>query len=467
MSTYIHFTEEQKQRANSVDLEEFLKRQGETLIPSGREKRLKSDHSITVRGNEWFDHAAEEGGLAIDFVQKFYGLSFPDAVTMLLGGEQGEVYTKASTKEEVRKPFELPPKNNEMRRVFAYLMKHRFIDRDVISFFAKEKLVYESRELSADKTKEHHNAIFVGYDEIGVPRHAHKKGIYTEGKSFRGNIDSSNPCYSFHCLGSSDRIYVFEAPIDMLSFITIHKNSNWKKHSYVTLCGVSEQALLKMLEINPSLSHVVLCLDYDPAGIEACEKISDMLIEKNITCSRLFSNRKDWNEDLKDKQNMPSIPAEEHPHHLLKDELCKEILVLVKGVEKIEINHSDGEKSFKEAQQQNGSQAEAMKTASAIFLCLALKEYRQIGKAMTAEEIVRKMSNDFRSYQNRGRLNPTLTDIEAQLSAFKKQRGIVSELEKTAIAEHYEKTALELLKSTIRLELTLQKQVQAPLLKMA
>ncbi|MDD3995643.1 MAG: hypothetical protein PHC42_02970, partial [Bacilli bacterium] len=67
MSTYIHFTEEQKQRANSVDLVEFLQKQGEKLLPSGREKRLASDHSITVRGNEWYDHALEQGGLAIDF----------------------------------------------------------------------------------------------------------------------------------------------------------------------------------------------------------------------------------------------------------------------------------------------------------------------------------------------------------------------------------------------------------------
>lgn len=51
---YIHFTEDQKLRANSVDLVEFLRRQGEKLIPSGRDKRLASDHSITVRGNEWY-----------------------------------------------------------------------------------------------------------------------------------------------------------------------------------------------------------------------------------------------------------------------------------------------------------------------------------------------------------------------------------------------------------------------------
>ena len=51
MGEFVYFTEEQKQRANAVDLEDFLSRQGEKLLRSGREKRLASDHSITVRGN--------------------------------------------------------------------------------------------------------------------------------------------------------------------------------------------------------------------------------------------------------------------------------------------------------------------------------------------------------------------------------------------------------------------------------
>ena len=84
MGEFVYFTEEQKQRANAVDLEDFLSRQGEKLLRSGREKRLASDHSITVRGNRWYDHATEKGGCAIDFVRMFYNQSFPDAVTMLL-----------------------------------------------------------------------------------------------------------------------------------------------------------------------------------------------------------------------------------------------------------------------------------------------------------------------------------------------------------------------------------------------
>ena len=211
---YIHFTDEQKLRANSVDLVEFLRRQGEKLIPSGRDKRLASDHSITVRGSEWYDHEAEEGGGPISFVQTFYGLSYPEAVTRLLGGEKGEVYQPAQKKEqEEPKEFALPPANQTMRRVYAYLLQQRHISREILNTFAQKGLIYESRELSKDKTKEYHNAVFVGTDEHGVARHAHKRGIYTQGKSYRGNVEGCDPRHSFHWTGSSERLYVFEAPI--------------------------------------------------------------------------------------------------------------------------------------------------------------------------------------------------------------------------------------------------------------
>ena len=75
MQASIPFTEEQKDRAAHVDLEEFLRRRGETLLSAGRGKRMKSDHSITIRGCRWFDHAVQKGGGAISFVQNYYGLS--------------------------------------------------------------------------------------------------------------------------------------------------------------------------------------------------------------------------------------------------------------------------------------------------------------------------------------------------------------------------------------------------------
>ena len=135
MAQYIHFTDEQKQRAAEVDLEEFLRQRGEKLLPSGRDKRLDRDHSVTIRGCEWFDHDSRQGGNAISFVRWFYNYSYPEAVKVLLGGEQGTIYPSAAEREKPpQKPFELPEANTNMRRIFAYLMKHRHIDRDVIAY---------------------------------------------------------------------------------------------------------------------------------------------------------------------------------------------------------------------------------------------------------------------------------------------------------------------------------------------
>ena len=229
MGTYIHFTNEQKERANSVDLEEFLRRRGEKLLRSGREFRLERRHRITVRGSEWYDHAARQGGYAVSFVQHYYGMSYQEAMELLLGNELGETYPAAEPKrEEPPKPFALPPPHTDMRRVYAYLMKQRHISRGVISHFARAGLLYEDTQ--------YHNCVFVGTDEQGVPQHAHKRSTNSQGKSFKVNVEGSRPQYSFHHVGQDGLLYVFEAPIDLLSFLTLYPD-RWQEHSYVALCG--------------------------------------------------------------------------------------------------------------------------------------------------------------------------------------------------------------------------------------
>ena len=290
MAKYIHFTEEQKRQAAAVDLEFFLRSRGEKLIPSGREKRLASDHSITVRGNEWYDHAEEQGGQAVSFVQKFYGLSYPEAVSLLLGNEPGRAYPAVKGKEpEERKPFQLPPPNRDMRRVYAYLVKHRRIDPVVVSAFAKADLLYEDAN--------YHNAVFVGKDENGVARHAHKRSTNTIGKAFRLNVEGSDPKHSFHHIGTDGSLYVFEAPIDLLSYITLHPEY-WQEHTYVACCGTSALPVLEMLSRLPNINTVYLCLDNDKAGHTASKRMEELLADRDVTTLRLTPNNKDWNEDL-------------------------------------------------------------------------------------------------------------------------------------------------------------------------
>lgn len=286
---YIPFTPEQVEQANQVDLEEFLLQHGEKLLRSGPEKRLASNHSVTIRGNEWFDHADRKGGKAVTFVERYLDVPFQEAMQILLG-EQGVVYAPAQPKrEEPPKPFELPPAHTDNRRVRAYLERTRKISGEVLRTFEKEGLIYEDSQ--------YHNAVFVGFDEAGVARHAHKRSTNTQGRQFKINVEGCNARYSFHWTGSSDKIYVFEAPIDMLSFISM--KPDWQQHSYVGLCGLSEHALIQQLEEHPQLSDIVLCMDNDEAGIAARNRIKHILQERGYTkVSSLLPSSKDWNEDI-------------------------------------------------------------------------------------------------------------------------------------------------------------------------
>ena len=323
---YIPFTDEQKILANSVDLEQFLRMRGEKLERVGREHKLiyydgsgKHD-SITINGSTWFDHKNQVGGGAIKFMQEFYDMDFQTAVQELLGQRVSPLShspPKVSAKEE-KKEFRLSEANANMHRVYAYLIKQRFIAAEVITHFAKQHTLY--------KDKEHHNAVFVGLDKNGVPRQAHKRSTSTFGNSFRITCEGSDTRYSFAHFGESGKLFVFEAPIDMMSFLTLYPK-DWQKHSYIAMNGVYENAVLTALENHSNLSEIVLCVDNDEGGIEAVDRLRDILAEKGYTdVKRLAPEFKDWNEVLKAKNGATALPAVPHKR---KEEYLKEVSQLL------------------------------------------------------------------------------------------------------------------------------------------
>lgn len=79
------YTQEQIARANQVNLEHFLRLQGEQLIKSGNEYRWKRHDSLTIKGNKWFRYSQSKGGYPIEFVMEFFDKMFPEAVQMLIG----------------------------------------------------------------------------------------------------------------------------------------------------------------------------------------------------------------------------------------------------------------------------------------------------------------------------------------------------------------------------------------------
>ncbi len=315
-----HYSEQQIEAANNTILVAFLNSHGEQLKKFGAQ-HLWENHQVWIRDNRWYTHYDAAGGYAISFVMKYYAMGFQDAVAELLGG--GIAVCNTPTARE-KKPTELviPKANTTMNRVYAYLMNERFIAREVISFFAHERTLYEDEQ--------YHNCIFVGVDEDGVPKHIHRRGTHG---SFKQTESGSKAEYSFHHDGESEWFFVFEAPIDMLAFITLHQK-DWTTHSYVALCSVSERAILHRLKINKHIRKIVLCLDHDNAGIAACMRIKDILAQNCYNNVRmLHSVHKDWDEDVKAMNGITPIKAESDETEVIR-KLCREYISEAKELRK-------------------------------------------------------------------------------------------------------------------------------------
>ena len=282
----MQYTEEQIAKANNTDLVSFLNAQGEQLVKSGREYRWKKHDSVTISGNRWYRHSQSKGGYPVDFVMEFYYATFPEAVKMLIG-EEGEGRQKSCPAPS--KDFRLPEKNEDNEKIMKYLTKKREIEKTLVEDWIDRGDIYEE--------KKHHNVIFVGRDADGIPRYAHCRG--TGEIKYRGDVAGSDKSYGFSYRGTDNQLFVFEAAIDLLSFIQLFPK-DWKKRSYLSLGGVSSVALMTFLSERPQITSVFLCLDNDQAGNEACEKLAGEISE-GYSVIRLKPSRKDWNEILCDK----------------------------------------------------------------------------------------------------------------------------------------------------------------------
>jgi len=285
------YTQAQIDKANAVDLEKFLRAQGETLVRSGKEYRWKAHDSLTVCGNKWFRHSQSKGGLPVDFVMEFYGKSFPEAVQMLTG-EPGEAQPEADPAPSPA--FRLPLRNVTNANILNYLTQERKLSPSLVNFFIAAGDIYEDSS--------HHNVVFVGRDADGHPRYASSRGIR---EKFRQDVAGAEKAFGFAHRGTDKQLLVFEAPIDLLSFIELFPK-NWQQHNYLSLGGVSGKALRQFLSERPDVERVFLCLDADKAGEDACKRLVALLPD-SVSVTRIQPCMKDWNDVLVHRAEIPNL----------------------------------------------------------------------------------------------------------------------------------------------------------------
>lgn len=276
------------EKAKSIDLVTYFRTYmpSELVRASTNEYTTKSHDSLRMSNGLWNWCSRGFGGKnAIDFIMKTKNMRFIDAANLLLDQmnlKQPIVIDKTIKSKE--KHIIIPEKNSASNNVFLYL-KSRGIDEEIIKKCIEKNLIYEE--------KYYHNAVFVGYDELGNIRYAGCRS--TNEKVFKADATGSDKSYSFRLESTSktDTIYIFEGAIDALSYATLFKiyGQNYEEKTLISLAGVYQPAsnisqskvpiaIQKYLEKHPETRRIYLCLDNDEAGKNASKALENVLSHK-------------------------------------------------------------------------------------------------------------------------------------------------------------------------------------------
>ena len=290
-------TPEQIERANLVNLPDFLRSQGFSLKQVGREYILQEHDSLHIKNNEagevgkWFRFSENKGGNNIQFVQEFMGLDFISAVELLSNEKAIPFHSHSISKAE-------PPKNREItlhESTDLSRTMHYLHDVRGLSIASLEKLTAEGRLSQEGKTG---NAVFKIFDENGLLVGAEKVG--TSNVRFKSFDKGAADGYGFEIVsGKPANTYFFESAIDAISFADLYPEQ--RDYRLVSMAGVKPSVVtetMKRYAISPE--NIYLCTDNDKAGNEFAEK----LIARYPAMKRVTPNgAKDWNDILQGRMN--------------------------------------------------------------------------------------------------------------------------------------------------------------------
>ena len=296
----MRLSEEQIERANTVNLPQFLMQNGFELKRVGREYVWKDHDSMHIKDNApgergvWHRFSTDEGGDNIAFLRQYMNMSFVEAVEALNGEHYDRTYTPPqhthTERQQKVQAQELSfSEADNAKRVFAYLCKTRGLDYELVKSLVQSGAVAQEQKTG--------NVLFKFTDEHGKTVGAEKVGTSTEHK-FKGIATGSAGGYGFEvCRGNGSNLLFFESSIDMLSYLQMHQ-SELDDHRLVSMMGVKPQTVIDTMErygISPNM--VYLCSDNDRAGNEFAERLMTEYPDmKRIVTPDTY---KDWNDMLR------------------------------------------------------------------------------------------------------------------------------------------------------------------------
>jgi hypothetical protein len=295
----MRYTTEQTERANATSIIALLREMGysNSIEQVGRNGEYKGHGFGGLQINDTtgqfhcFSNPDLKGVGAVNFLMKFANVRFLDAMEKLGEYKDNDTYYRPHT--QIQKPvaekkeFIAPEHAENNKRVYAYLCKSRGISSDVVHTLIHAGLLYQDKK---------GNAVFLNMDKdkaIG----AHVCGTMTDVR-FKQNLGTG----SFQFVGESSvnlHAYVFESPIDMMSFMSLHSD-RISTSNFISMSGLKPNQIVEIAQQNPDLKFC-FCVDNDEAGKNFVEGMSKHIDSEKVYTSRELetANVKDYNDLLK------------------------------------------------------------------------------------------------------------------------------------------------------------------------
>ena len=283
------YTDQEIKEACNVNFIEFMESEYPDRIRHFRSEYRDTEHdSLVFYKDHYHRFSNEDHGNAINYLQKYIGLTFIESVDKLLdfGLLHNSQYNIPTESEKPVKTIYRPIKNGNIENVYDYL-ENRNIDTQYIqSELGRNKMYSSSVKNEGD------NYICFANDELKfyILKNTESTGI--KNMIVSGNEGGywwftpfDEDLEQYDCIFN---VYVCESPIDAISLYRL-KNI---PAVYCAMGGLKDVSLKQICERFSDRKHykIMIAVDNDEAG--------NQFYEKHNEFERVVPEFKDWNEDL-------------------------------------------------------------------------------------------------------------------------------------------------------------------------
>lgn len=306
MKEFKRYSAEQIEQANNTDISDYVQSHFH-CEKAGKEIHIRGYGGLYVNpaNNTFYRHSENIGGKGLlEFCKKILDMSFPEAMNECVG-EAAEIkqFSPKTVFEAEKKEFIMPEKSDDgYKNIYAYFINTRSLSAETVREFANKGLIYPTVSKGVSQTTgnpyQKINAVFLHRNEKGQPCGADIQGIDKNpeyrfkgctacDETDRGFVyDKGNP-------EKIDTVYIFEAPIDLMSFVELHPEIENAK--FVALSGLKPSKVESYINSN---LKVVSCVDNDAAGINFNNRILFKKMQESLGSGENLKSHTIKNDDI-------------------------------------------------------------------------------------------------------------------------------------------------------------------------